>query len=63
MESFWSSLKNEALPEVGFFEDAREARLALFEYIEGYYNRRRLHSSLGYLSPESFEQSIKIKYE
>jgi putative transposase len=60
-ESFWSSLKNEALPEVGFFEDAREARLALFEYIEGYYNRRGLHSSLGYQSPESFEQSIKIK--
>jgi transposase InsO family protein len=61
MESFWSSLKNEALPEVGFFDDPRQARLGLFEYIEGYYNKKRLHSSLGYKSPEDFEQSIKIK--
>jgi transposase InsO family protein len=33
-----------------------EARTDLFYYIEVFYNRQRLHSSLGYLSPESYEQ-------
>jgi len=61
IELFWSSLKKEVLPEIGFFEDPRQARLGLFEYIEGYYIKKRLHSSLGYQSPENFEQSIKIK--
>ena len=32
-----------------------QARQSIFEYIEVFYNRKRLHSSLGYLSPESFE--------
>lgn len=30
---------------------------AVFEYLEAFYNRRRLHSSLGYLSPESYEDA------
>lgn len=59
MESFWSTLKNEALPHIGFFDDIKHARLCLFDYIEGYYNRKRLHSSLGYLSPEDFENLHK----
>ena len=32
------------------------ARVSVFEYLEGFYNRRRLHSSLGYMSPEDFEE-------
>lgn len=56
MESFWSSLKNETIPERGYFLDFHEARMCLFEYLEGYYNRIRIHSSLGYLSPLNFEQ-------
>lgn len=55
MESFWSTLKNEALPQCGYFEDINHARLCLFDYIEAYYNRKRLHSALGFLSPEDFE--------
>jgi transposase InsO family protein len=35
-----------------------EARASVFEYIEVFYNRKRLHSSLGYLSPEQFEASL-----
>ncbi|BBB12262.1 integrase catalytic region [Sphingopyxis sp. FD7] len=35
-----------------------EARQALFGYIEGYYNRNRMHSALGYLTPEQAEQRM-----
>ncbi len=53
-ESFFSSLKRELMPDCGYFESRREARLALFEHIEGFYNTRRKHSSLGNLSPMQF---------
>ena len=36
--------------------DRAEARTAIFEYLEYFYNRRRRHSSLGYLSPVEFER-------
>ena len=41
-------------PEDQVFDSRREANLAIFEYIETFYNRRRKHSSLGYKSPEEF---------
>lgn len=54
MESWNHSLKVEAIHGERF--TTREmARAQVFEYIEVYYNRKRLHSTLGYLSPESFE--------
>lgn len=37
------------------FPTRQAARSAIFEYLEGFYNRRRLHSSLGYVSPKSYE--------
>jgi putative transposase len=37
-----------------------EARRSLFEYIEVFYNRRRLHSTLGYVSPVQYEESWKL---
>jgi putative transposase len=37
-----------------------EARRSLFEYIEVFYNRRRLHSTLGYVSPVQYEESRKL---
>jgi putative transposase len=54
MEAFWSTLKREAMAQsAGWSKD--RVRRELFEYIEGTYNRSRLHSSLGYQSPVDFE--------
>ena len=55
----WSLLKSEAFPEDGVFETKAQARAEIFEYIEAFYNRERLHSSLGYKSPIDFEQAHK----
>lgn len=57
MESFFSILKAEMLPETGSFNTRREAISELFKYIETEYNRTRIHSSLGYLSPVEFENN------
>jgi len=54
-ESFFATLECELLDRLTFRTRA-EARTALFEYIEGFYNRRRRHSSLDYLSPEAYER-------
>ena len=59
-ESFFSRFKAELL-EDGKFESVEQARTEIFSYIEGYYNRIRRHSSLGYLSPMEFEKQLKIK--
>jgi putative transposase len=55
-ESFVASLKTELLHKQRFCTKAA-ARTAIFEYIEGFYNRVRRHSSLGYLSPSDYEQA------
>lgn len=57
MESFWSTLKHELIYRCQFTTRA-EARQCLFEWIEVFYNRRRLHSSLGYQSPVDFENQL-----
>jgi putative transposase len=54
-ESFFATLECELLDRCQFKTRA-EARLAVFEYIEGWYNPHRLHSALGYLSPVNFER-------
>jgi transposase InsO family protein len=59
-ESFFSRFKTELI-EVGRFEMVEQARSEIFSYIEGYYNRIRRHSSLGYLSPLEFERQLKFK--
>ena len=53
-ESFFSTLKREMLPDCGYFETREEAKSHIFEHIEGLYNTRRKHSSLGYQSPLEF---------
>jgi len=58
-ESFFSRLKAELL-ENGVFESVAQARSEVFSYIEGYYNRVRLHSGLGYKSPLEFEKQLAI---
>jgi putative transposase len=56
MESFFASLKKELVHGSDFGTRA-EARAAVFEYIEVFYNNQRRHSSLGYVSPAEYEQS------
>ena len=56
MESFFASLKKELVHGAEFATRA-EARAALFEYIEVFYNRVRRHSALGYLSPDEYERA------
>jgi len=55
MESFMGTLKSE-LVHHRHYQTREEAKPDLFFYIEAFYNRRRLHSSLDYLSPEDYEQ-------
>lgn len=55
VESFFATLKTELL-HGHQFHTRQEARTEIFEYVEGFYNRRRRHSALGYLSPVEFEQ-------
>lgn len=55
MESFFATLKTECATQP--FATRSQARSAIFEYIEAWYNRQRLHSSLGYLSPAQFEKN------
>ncbi len=57
MEAFWSSLKNELVHRRRFATRA-DARTAIFDYIESFYNRSRRHSSLGYQSPLDYESSL-----
>lgn len=57
MESFWGTLKTELVNHEQY-ETREQARASIFEYVEVFYNRHRLHSSLGYLSPEQFERSL-----
>ncbi len=55
-ESFVASLKTELIDRSSFpTRDA--AKVSIFEFIEGFYNRVRRHSSLGYLSPSAYEQA------
>jgi transposase InsO family protein len=60
MEAFWSTLKTE-LVHLNQFPDLAAARLAIFDYIETFYNRKRLHSALGFKSPVEFEQELLYK--
>lgn len=57
MESFWSTLKTELVHHESYATRA-EARASIFEYIEVFYNRKRIHSSIGYQCPEAFEARL-----
>lgn len=62
-ESFFSLLKAEILPPDGTFNTPKEALAELFKYIETEYNRTRIHSSLGYLSPVDFERKYATRLQ
>jgi putative transposase len=57
MESFWATIKTELVYREHYATHA-QARASIFEYIEVFYNRKRLHSSIGYKSPEAFEAGL-----
>lgn len=54
IESFWGTLKEECIGR-NVYQTRNEAKTAVFEYIEVFYNRKRKHSSLGYMSPDRYE--------
>ena len=59
VESFFKTVKNEMQNDARF-KSREEARAQLFDYIEVFYNRQRLHSTLGYVSPAQFESTLPI---
>jgi putative transposase len=62
IESFWSTLKTELIHRQPF-QDLPEAKSAIFEYIEIFYNRQRLHSALDYKTPVEFEQNSNYSHK
>ena len=60
MESFWSTLKTELIYQSNF-QTLQDVRTAVFDYIQTFYNPKRLHSALGYKSPVEFENQINYK--
>jgi putative transposase len=62
VESFFSTLKLELMPNK-VFVSREAARLAVFDYIEAFYNRRRMHAALGYQSPAQYEERFnRLRY-
>ncbi len=61
-ESFFASLEGELI-ERNTFQSKTQARMAVFTWIEGWYNPRRRHSGLGYLSPLNFERSKQALFD
>lgn len=59
MESFFHTFKTELVYQTTFMTKA-EARRAIFEWIEEFYNRERIHSSIGYKSPVAFEEELML---
>jgi transposase InsO family protein len=57
MESFFSSVKSEVADR---FDSCGEAKMQLFDYIEVFYNQRRRHSTLGYVSPAAYESVDRV---
>ena len=54
IESFHSSIKKEEIDR-NIYRTFEEANVAIFKYIEGWYNRRRIHSSINYMTPDQCE--------
>jgi len=56
-ESFFASLKKELVRHEDY-ETRKKANTSLFEYVEVFYSHKRIHSSLGYLTPVDYEQAV-----
>ena len=62
IESFWGTLKEECLGRTTY-HTRKEAKMAVFDYIETFYNRKRKHSFIGYLSPYLYEKQVRENME
>ena len=60
MEAFFSTVKTELADR---FESCGDAKMQLFDYIEVFYNQRRRHSTIGYVSPAAFERTVGAHHE
>jgi transposase InsO family protein len=60
IESFWGTLKEEGIGNE-IYQTRKEAKIAIFEYREVFYHRKRKYTSLGYLSPVTYEEQGKRK--
>jgi transposase InsO family protein len=60
VESFFHTLKTELVYQT-HYQTRKQAKDSIFEYIEGFYNCKRLHSYLGYMSPNEFEKSKNVQ--
>ncbi len=58
-ESWFATLKRESVLQTDPLKSAKELRRQVIRYIESWYNTRRLHSSLGYMSPIDYEAQLK----
>nr|WP_270659908.1 IS3 family transposase [Enterococcus thailandicus] len=58
IESFHALLKKEYVYQRSIYQNFEEAKLQIFSYVQGFYNNRRIHSALAYLTPAEFEQKI-----
>jgi len=59
MESFYRTLKVESIYQSNY-QTRRQIQRDIFEYIEIFYNRERLYSSIGYCNPEEYEKMIRV---
>ena len=59
-ESFFASLETELIDRSSW-QTRADARLAVFDYIEAFYNPHRRHSAIGYLSPAEFERRYRLE--
>ncbi len=60
-ESFFRTLKSELI-YVAKITTIADTKLAVFEFIEVWYNRKRIHASLGYLTPVEYEAKLKLNH-
>jgi putative transposase len=60
MERFWGSLKSERIYHQSYLT-REEAKADIIDYIEMFYNGKRLHSTLNYVSPMQFEKNFFLK--
>ncbi|MCM3730047.1 IS3 family transposase, partial [Neobacillus cucumis] len=62
IESFHSSIKKELIYQKKY-KTRDEATMSIFDYLVGFYNSKRIHSTLGYVSPNTFEQQYLSKIQ